>query len=290
LQSSITGSLQYYAGGGGGGADTSAGVGGLGGGGNGGLPNGAVPTPGVANTGGGGGGGASQGTAIPGAGGGSGIVVIKQNVPQVSASMMRFNTTSNRIENYNGAIWKIAGSPSNQWLYYDEGVYAQAYTANWNSSTTFYMNNFGGLGPVFAHGHTANGTFTLTLNELPPHNYVRYRVFWHCVDSLDTETSYMYLTNSNGTETEFFRFTKSFGTDGFSTVVLQSGASAFWSGSQVYSYAPWPGGSVDGYITFDSGLYLHTSTSFSARHVFGADQTADDEAMYLSHVQFWLGS
>jgi hypothetical protein len=151
------------------------------------------------------------------------------------------------------------------------------------------MANFGGLGGVWAHGHAPLTNFTLTLNNLPTHNFVRYCVFWHCVDSLDTETSNLYLMNASGTETEFLRFTKALGTDGFQAVVLQAGANASWSGSQSYSYAPWPGTSVDGYIAFHSGFYSHTSSTFTARHYIGADQTADDEAMYLSHVQLWLG-
>jgi hypothetical protein len=74
---------QYYAGGGGGGFNSYAdrkGLPGLGGGGNGADYGGqwfGVAQPGTANTGGGGGGGASQGASIPGAAGGSGIVIIR---------------------------------------------------------------------------------------------------------------------------------------------------------------------------------------------------------------------
>ena len=70
LQSSLSGSPQYYAGGGGGGGSPN-GSGGLGGGGGGGAA--AAGTP---NTGGGGGGGGAGG---PGGNGGSGIVIIVYN-------------------------------------------------------------------------------------------------------------------------------------------------------------------------------------------------------------------
>jgi hypothetical protein len=69
----------FYAGGGGGGQDPPAANGGLGGGGAGG--NGASPifaaTAGINGLGGGGGGGGSQGVSIPGADGGSGIVIVR---------------------------------------------------------------------------------------------------------------------------------------------------------------------------------------------------------------------
>lgn len=288
IQSSIEGTAKYYGGGGGGGADTNAGQGGLGGGGNGGLPSSTLPTAGAAYTGGGGGGGASQGNAISGAAGGSGIIIIKQAVPSAATSMLRYNTTNNRPEVYTGSGWKNTTTPGGMWLYYDEGIYAHAYTANWNNATVYSMADFGGLGYVTAHGHVPATNLTLTLNNLPSHSMVRYKVFWHCVDSLDTETSNLYLTNASGTETEFFRFTKLYSTSGFNTVVLQSGADAFWSGTQTYTYAPWTGSSQDGYITFDSGYYAHAGSSFSARHYIGADQAVADESMYLSHVQLWL--
>jgi hypothetical protein len=74
MQSSITGSYEFYAGGGGGGITSANGIGGHGGSGGGGKATlGAVGTAGLANTGGGGGGGADQKI---GAAGGSGIVVI----------------------------------------------------------------------------------------------------------------------------------------------------------------------------------------------------------------------
>jgi hypothetical protein len=75
---SFSGSAVTYAGGGGAGTDDGTGIGGTGGGGNG--ARGATPLvaiAGTANTGGGGGGGASQGVSIPGAAGGSGVVIVR---------------------------------------------------------------------------------------------------------------------------------------------------------------------------------------------------------------------
>ena len=177
-------------------------------------------------------------------------------------------------------------------FFYDEGTNAAAYTANWNNGTTYNMLQFGGLGNVTAHGPSgpaANVTYTLNLTALPAHTQIRYRVFWHMVDSLDNETSYLYLTNAAGTETEQARFTKSAGgAPAFS--ILAPGTTQVWSGFKPYTYNPWggDGNSVDGYAIIDTGFYDHSLGTFSARHVMGADQAQADEAMYLSHVQVWI--
>jgi len=210
--------------------------------------------------------------------------------PSPSTGYLRYNTTLNRPEVYYNSNWANVATKNESYLYYYEGRDANLYTGNWNNSTTYSMLNFGGLGHVTAHGWTTGPTtFTLTLSSIPTHTQVRYVVFWHMVDSLDTETNNLYLMNSSGTETEFLRFTKTYNADP-SYSVLQSGASVTWSGSKTYTYRPWAGGSYnkDGYYVFDSNYYSHTSTSFTARHVCGADQAQADEAMYLSHVQLWI--
>jgi hypothetical protein len=173
-------------------------------------------------------------------------------------------------------------------LYYSEGATAQSYTANWNNTTTYNMTQMGGLGNVTAHGYAPTTSFTLTLTNMPAHNQVRYKVFWHMVDSLDSETCNLWTTNSAGTEIEQVRFFKLYSTNGVNYQVTNTGVTTAWSGSQSYSYAPWSGSSVDGYATIDTGYYEHTASSFSARHYFGADQAQDDEAMYLSHVEVYL--
>jgi len=173
---------------------------------------------------------------------------------------------------------------------YSEGNNAAPYVANWNNTTTFTMNQFGGLGKVNAHGWTTGpATYTLTLSSLPVHTEVRYKVFWHLVDSLDNETNQLFTMNSAGGETEKLRFTKAYNTEP-AISVQDTGVIAPWSGHQVYTYRPWGGGAYghDGYLSIDTGFYSHTANSFTARHVLGADQVQADEAEYLSHVQVYL--
>jgi hypothetical protein len=211
--------------------------------------------------------------------------------PSASNGYLRYNTSLGRPEVYISS-WLNPHYRAESYLHYYEGRDANLYTANWNNSTTYSMLNFGGLGHVTAHGwSTGPATYTLTLSSIPTHTQVKYVVFWHLIDSLDTETSNLYLMNSSGTETEFLRFTKTYNADP-SYSVLQSGASVTWSGVKTYTYTPWATATGvttrHGYYVFDSGYYDHTSTSFTARHVCGSDQAQADEAMYLSHVQLWI--
>jgi hypothetical protein len=169
---------------------------------------------------------------------------------------------------------------------YDEGSNAAPYVSNWNNSTTYTMATFGGIPNVTAHGFSSGPvTYTLTLNNLPPHTKVRYKVFWHLVDSLDNETNQLFIMNSSGGETEILRFTKQYNLTPSISVAASPGTYT-WSGGKTYTYRPWAGGAYgqDGYIIVDSGLVDHTSATFTARHVMGADQGQTDEAEYLSHV------
>jgi hypothetical protein len=173
---------------------------------------------------------------------------------------------------------------------YSEGNNAAPYVANWNNTTTYTMNQFGGLGKVNAHGFSSGPvTYTLTLSSLPVHTEVRYKVFWHLVDSLDNETNQLFTMNSSGGETEKLRFTKQYNLEP-AISVQDTGVIAPWSGHQTYTYRPWAGGAYgqDGYLSIDTGWYSHTANSFTARHVMGADQGQTDEAEYLSHVQVYL--
>jgi hypothetical protein len=169
---------------------------------------------------------------------------------------------------------------------YSEGNSASSYVSNWNNSTTYTMADFGGIPNVNAHGFSSGPvTFTLTLNNLPPHTRIRYKVLWHLVDSLDNETNQLFIMNSSGGETEILRFTKQYNLTPAISVAASPGTYT-WSGAKSYTYRPWAGGAygADGYIIVDSGLVNHTSTTFTARHVMGADQAQADEAEYLSHV------
>lgn len=210
--------------------------------------------------------------------------------PSGSIGMIRYNTDINKPETFDGTSWIPLGNPFSYYgrPYYDESARADLFTSNWNNTTTYTMNEFGGLGYVNAHLCPDNASKTLTLNNLPGHNKIRLQVFIHCVDSFDGETHNLYLMNSSGTETEFLRFTKAGGTDGVSISVLASGATTGWNGSKTYAYTPWPG-TIDGYILFDSNYYAHTSSTFTARMFSGTNEGQANEAMYLSHVRVWLG-
>lgn len=179
-------------------------------------------------------------------------------------------------------------------LYYDEGTNAATFTANWNNATTYNMADFGGLGNVTAHGWTSGpANYTLSLSGIPAHTEVRYEVFWHMVDSLDTETNELFTTNDSG-EVLRLRWTKQYLTA--PAISSQAaGTTASWNGNRFYSYAPWAGSATlsndqqrNGYFVIDTGWYSHTLSTFSARHYMGADQAQADEAMYLSHVKLYI--
>lgn len=167
---------------------------------------------------------------------------------------------------------------------YAEQDRADLYLDNWNNKTTSYMAQFGNLGPVTAHGHVPNTNFTMSLANLPPHTELRYRVYWHHVDSTDGETSYLYLTNASGLETEFLRHSKVYNALPSVSVLI---GTYVWNDGRTYSYRPWGGGGYghDGYLDYDSGYYPHGGSLFSARHYIGEDQGSSDEAAYLSHVR-----
>jgi hypothetical protein len=173
--------------------------------------------------------------------------------------------------------------------YYYEGSNASLsyFIGNWNNSTTYNMTQFGGLGNVTAHGFSSGpATYTLTLPISHTHTQVRYKVFWHLVDSLDNEVNQLFVTNQTGNEVELLRFTKQYNLVP-NISVQKVGVSATWSGHQTYTYRPWGGGNygADVYLTIDSGWHPHTGSTLTIRHVMGADQAQADEAEYLSHVE-----
>ena len=105
LSTNISGTLTYYAGGGGAGQYNNqhgAGTGGTGGGGNGDNTN-TGGSPGTANTGGGGGGGSYSGSGfLPGAAGGSGIVIVRHadTYPTATTTGTVIVTTSGGYKSY----------------------------------------------------------------------------------------------------------------------------------------------------------------------------------------------
>jgi hypothetical protein len=177
--------------------------------------------------------------------------------------------------------------PAEPYRYY-EGTDATNFVNNWNNTTTFYMEEFGGLGPATAHGYTPGPiSYTLTLPNLGTHSKIRYKVKWHLVESIDfNDTSHMYIGNEIA-ETNVLTFTKTYNTIPSVTPLL--GLTAVWSEHQPYSYRPWSQTSgyqsVDGYLDIDSGWIDHTSSTLTVRHLMGANQDQSDEAMYLTHVE-----
>jgi hypothetical protein len=170
--------------------------------------------------------------------------------------------------------------------YYSEGALGNSSLTNWNNSATYTMTSITGLGTVTCHGPNP-GNYTFTLTNLPAHAKIRYQVFWHFVDSLDNETSSIYIDN-----VEYATFTKT-GFPGAGTPGAPIYSSNYFAGSTwnpaTYSYQPWGSGSTaNGYVAFDTGFIDHTSDTFSVRHNLGHDQGQGDEAMYLSHVTVTL--
>jgi hypothetical protein len=168
--------------------------------------------------------------------------------------------TEGEIEqNFNHYAKRFGISPV---MKYSEGADATNFLNNWNNSTTYYMAQFGGLGPVTAHGFSSGPVnYTLTLPGLPTHTRIKYRVFWHMVDSLDTETSRLYIGDGSS-ETEYLTFTKVY--NAAPSVSYAGGnLTTSWSGHQTYSYRPWANGAygADGYMTVDSGWINHTSST-----------------------------
>lgn len=206
------------------------------------------------------------------------------------AGMMRFNTTFSRNEFYNGTTWVVQGY-NFPYRYYNENARADLYTANWSNTTTYSMYQFGGLGYATAHGWNGVATtYTLSLTNLPPHQTIRYRVYFHMVNSLDGETNYLDVSNASGVATRIMTFTKVYNTNP-SVSYLAPGASTSFSGNQSYSYAPWEPTipQINGYSIIDTGYYPHNLTTFTADNRLGADQVAADEAEYLTNVEVWLG-
>jgi len=207
-------------------------------------------------------------------------------VAGATTSTFTVRATSSVLAQTADRSFSITINPPVNVQFRNEGSSAQ--TANWNNSSTFNMTQMGGLGNVTAHGGvTGPVTFTLSLTGLPAHDQIRYRVFWHMVDSLDNETSSLYTSDNSNNNVLRARWTKVYNnTPQFSTLNI----TGTWSGGQSYSYRPWGGGQFgqDGYTTFDTGYYTHTSSSFTAIHEMGYDQAINDEAMYLSHVEVWI--
>lgn len=202
------------------------------------------------------------------------VILVKNLFTQANTKLARSQT--------------ITLAPSSN-TFYDEGANAQPYVSNWNSSDTYTMASVSGLGEVKMHGTSATGPQTFTVqvgnypNDFPPHTEARYRVYWHFVDSLDAETSWMKID-----DIEVARFVKTgFPGAGMVGQPVYSKLDMFatWTPAS-YSYAPWGNNSnANGYVIFDTGIIPHTKPTIKVDHYLGYDQVQSDEAMYLSHVK-----
>lgn len=167
-----------------------------------------------------------------------------------------------------------------------------ARTDFWDNKSTFYMDNIAGLGPVLMHGTAPLTTYTFSIS-LPSHIKVRYRVFWHMVDSLDNELSTITI---DGKLYASFRKSGSWNGRTFlgkpPTYETNLFSQSQWFPTK-YSYSPWAVATgnwqssqlVNGFVAFDTGWIDHTAGKFTAAHYFGYDQDPTDEAMYLSNVR-----
>ena len=263
--------LGFRAGSGGGGAGGYAGSGGRGGNAH---SVATIPTP-VAlaslNTGGGGGG--AGGYASPffynfaGAGGAGGGGV----------GILGFGTSG------------VAGTV-NFGINHVEGNNAGAFVSRWNPATIYTMTNFGGMGSVTAHGYNPNTLVTFAYNDLPTHDRIRYRFYWHFVSSTDNETNYLEIDG-----VRYLQFTK-FYTNTFATAVPINLLTPNSANGGEFSFVPASYSDIgnldgsyqvgNGYFIIDTGWITHTRGNVLIGHFIGPDQGQSDESSYISHVSF----
>ena len=172
---------------------------------------------------------------------------------------------------------------------YNEG--ANANTANWDNKTTYTMTNVSGLGAVVMHGYQPTSQFNFTVPNLPRHTQIRYTVYWHFTDSLDSE--YSSLTINGAVYAGFRKQGYALGSANNYGLIFETNklaSSTFVPAT--YSYSPWgisagttQQGTGNGYVILDTGWIDDASGTFTASHWIGADQEQSDEAMYLSHAR-----
>jgi len=165
--------------------------------------------------------------------------------------------------------------------FYSEGTNAGSNLSKWNKSDIYSFTSISGLGAVTCHG-PVSGQYTLTLTNLPTHSRLRYKVYWHFVDSLDNEQSTILI---DGLVYAEFRKSGTVGT-GVPVYTVNRFQSSVWT-TATYSYAPWGTGNdtSDGYIIFDTGYFDHSAKTLIVDHILGHDEAQTNEAMYLSHVE-----
>lgn len=177
-----------------------------------------------------------------------------------------------------------------EYLYYDEGDNAALWRQNWNNSSIFTMEEFGGLGKVTAHGYIPNYNWTICFKDLPKHTHVKYQVYWHMTHALDSEVSYVFMTYDPSTEDGdiIAQFNNSSTNPNIQTVI--DTGSVEWVHPRFYSSFGGDGNGItsNGYLIINSGWRQHSIDKLNISNHTGADQAQSDEATYLSHVKLWL--
>lgn len=175
----------------------------------------------------------------------------------------------------------------------DEGNDARTSIGTWSNDDTFFMEQFGDLGPVHAHGPFTSENIDLTV-QLPEHSQVKYQVAWHHVDSHDNEINKLQYKNKFGEFVDLAIWTKSLALPNPTTLETFGDTTYTWFNNKTYSYAPWAGNPDDyenhGFAIIDTGWITHDSDELVIRHVVGTDQDITDEASYLSHVKVFVRS
>lgn len=218
------------------------------------------------SSGGSGGGVSVYGQGISGAAGGKATVLIPKTV---NYEVMTYQTSG-----YVGLF------TSNDFYY--EGANCIPYLSNWNNQTTTFMTNFGGLGPVTAHGYTPTSWYFCNI-ALPPHTQIRYSSYWHSVDTTDSETNFFTVDG-----VVYAQWSRQWSVRD-SSVVINNCATFFFSGLKGYTTKFGPA-SEDGYTFIDTGWINHTASAVSFGHYIGANEAQNNESNYISHVQIQIRS
>ena len=149
-----------------------------------------------------------------------------------------------------------------------------------------YQSGNGGSGLVLLE-YVLPEELKLTLNNLPNHAELKYKVQVHVVDSYDGETISLLTSDTLNKANLQVKQSGSFGSPP-NTITYNKTTSTLYS-NLYYSYSPWAANlQSDGYISIDTGWVTHSNTAFFATHNSGLDQGRADEALYLSNVQVLL--
>lgn len=211
----------------------------------------------------------------------SGTTAQRPSNPQTG--MLRFNTDAGVMEVYDGTQWDTTTPP---YKYYDENRFASIWKSNWDDNTLTYMDDWGDLGQGSGHGWSDGPVdWTFTLNDLPPHMFLSFKVRCHLIDTIDNENNRIFLADNDDNLFQIIDFERDFSTPIF-TNSIDSGTTFEPSGEVTYSIEQ--GRAYDSYATITYDYYYHTRSDFRALFDIGVDQDQDDEAFYITNLQVYL--